>query len=818
MRIGLALSGGGFRATLYHLGMVRFLRDSGLLPRVSHITSVSGGSVLASHLVLNWDRYSGSAEDFDAAAQEVLDFIALDVRNRVLRRYPCMAALSVGSRLLLHRPSRALTRTGLLERYYEKHLLGNACLHQLPSSPEVHLLSTNVGEGGLSSFSRRGLFMQMRSGDGVEELKTYRAGLVKVATAVAASSAFPAFFPPMALTADDLGASEGEFPTQYFTDGGVYDNLSVRMFHFLQHEGATSIRLDDLQSPETAVEAWAQAGQESEPTALGRLVEISENLSIGLSSERSGTESKSQRLLDRLNQLMKMPRLHEDEVLVRRLEQHEKVGADNAIDSSPDEAWTRNRRVLNDAFHIATGKNCLHVRQGLCDLILVSDAGRNFAVHGPGRTPGFLATALRSSDILMDRVWNLERQNFADERRCVFSAITDVVTPESDPTAMHPEQQVQVSRMRTDMDRFRRIEISGLIRHGYCVARNVCRSLPSAISEAVAEGPPWDPTARDVEENDKASKFRWRSDRGVSVTKSARDLQNGANRRVWSALLDPQDWLTWIYVPLLVFLLAVLPWYVHRAYRHAHLTADLTRAVVKTRHDFGKTLELLEFDTPPQPVSSGFKEVEKLGPRLADEGLDIISDSRITDLRHWFETPDGPRRVYVCRHVMVRKIEESAGTPSLRLQDLWDSPDLVVHCENELLRPVVRRSNQSPDNDPQGPFAWEVMLDFSGVRLGGTEEVVVEIMQTADEDSPHANREWWHFEIDAQPEVVTSWILLPDGAAGSDFSVVRYRNDNPDVVELIDPTDQTKMEGEEVIIWSVVHPDPGYTYSSRWEG
>ena len=53
MKIGLALSGGGWRATLYHLGVVRFLRDSDLLAQVSHITSVSGGSVLAAHLALN---------------------------------------------------------------------------------------------------------------------------------------------------------------------------------------------------------------------------------------------------------------------------------------------------------------------------------------------------------------------------------------------------------------------------------------------------------------------------------------------------------------------------------------------------------------------------------------------------------------------------------------------------------------------------------------------------------------------------------------------------------------------------------------------
>ena len=41
LKIGLALSGGGFRASLFHLGLVRFLRDAGMLSQVTHITSVS---------------------------------------------------------------------------------------------------------------------------------------------------------------------------------------------------------------------------------------------------------------------------------------------------------------------------------------------------------------------------------------------------------------------------------------------------------------------------------------------------------------------------------------------------------------------------------------------------------------------------------------------------------------------------------------------------------------------------------------------------------------------------------------------------------
>src|SRR5207248_5018620 len=117
-KIGLALSGGGFRASLYHLGLVRFLRDAGILTQVSHITSVSGGSIFAAHLVLNWGRYNGSANEFDAAAAEFLSFVRLDVRNRVFRRFPLIVPLRWALRSL-GRSSRKMTRTGLLENHYE---------------------------------------------------------------------------------------------------------------------------------------------------------------------------------------------------------------------------------------------------------------------------------------------------------------------------------------------------------------------------------------------------------------------------------------------------------------------------------------------------------------------------------------------------------------------------------------------------------------------------------------------------------------------------------------------------------------------------
>lgn len=51
-RLGLALSGGGFRATLFHLGVLTRLAELDLLRHLNMISAVSGGSVLAAHYML----------------------------------------------------------------------------------------------------------------------------------------------------------------------------------------------------------------------------------------------------------------------------------------------------------------------------------------------------------------------------------------------------------------------------------------------------------------------------------------------------------------------------------------------------------------------------------------------------------------------------------------------------------------------------------------------------------------------------------------------------------------------------------------------
>ncbi|MGE7472126.1 patatin-like phospholipase family protein [Bosea sp. NPDC003192] len=231
--IALCLSGGGLRATFFHLGVITALREAGLLERVTEVFSVSGGSITAAHLALHWNRYTSSDQrQFLNACSELRAVGSWDIRNRVVRRWV------LGSLLLL--PYwKGIGRTEILQKQYEK-LFRNAslrhCLELNPGAPKFYILSTSFNTGDLCSFSDDHFIIHGEStGDEGEAITNppvhYPADNVRLSVAVAASSAFPPLFPPMRLTWDKIGASsDGAFSAIALTDGGVYDNLGFDKF------------------------------------------------------------------------------------------------------------------------------------------------------------------------------------------------------------------------------------------------------------------------------------------------------------------------------------------------------------------------------------------------------------------------------------------------------------------------------------------------------------------------------------------------------------------------------------------------------------
>jgi predicted acylesterase/phospholipase RssA len=217
--IGLALSGGGFRATLFHLGVVRFLYEAGSLTSVKRISAVSGGSILAAHLALNWELYTGPHEAFDTAARGLLQFVRDDVRGRVVRRW--ILGWLTGPRLLLPRPRR-WTGLNLLVGQYAR-LFGDATLKDLrgPGRPDVALNCTSLSTGDACYFNASGFTWNVRE-------EHVAAPDTPLALAVAASSAFPPLFPPITISHETLYCDKRKFPhAHHLTDGGVYDNLGI---------------------------------------------------------------------------------------------------------------------------------------------------------------------------------------------------------------------------------------------------------------------------------------------------------------------------------------------------------------------------------------------------------------------------------------------------------------------------------------------------------------------------------------------------------------------------------------------------------------
>src|SRR5262245_9792186 len=116
--VALCLSGGGYRAMLFHVGVVWRLHDAGWLTRVDRISSVSGGSIPAGALALAWPPLE--ADGLERA------FVA-PVRELAGRTIDATSVI-VG----------ALTPDTISERVakaYRRHLFGDATLQDLPDKP-----------------------------------------------------------------------------------------------------------------------------------------------------------------------------------------------------------------------------------------------------------------------------------------------------------------------------------------------------------------------------------------------------------------------------------------------------------------------------------------------------------------------------------------------------------------------------------------------------------------------------------------------------------------------------------------------------------
>ena len=238
--IALALSGGGFRATLFHLGVIRFMYENQLLRQVTHICSVSGGSILAAHLALNWENYLDDKDSrFGETVDHLIDFIRSDVRGTIIRRW-LFSWLAWPLRIL----PRYRHRLGALLGVEYARLFDGKKMSDLQRKgeapvppPRVSILAASLTTGRLCAFDSA-----LRPGSAgfhiVGGPPPIIIGELPAAIAVAASSAFPVLFEPVAIDHTRLKCKVEQFDkTEYLTDGGVFENLGLWMLRDLYKKG-----------------------------------------------------------------------------------------------------------------------------------------------------------------------------------------------------------------------------------------------------------------------------------------------------------------------------------------------------------------------------------------------------------------------------------------------------------------------------------------------------------------------------------------------------------------------------------------------------
>lgn len=217
----LCLSGGGYRAALFHLGVLRRLNELGVLSQITRISSVSGGSIIAAHLaetVKPWPKFGESFPAWEEkVAQPFLNFTSSDIRT-----------LPNLKMLLPWNFFKIGYNTKQLANEYLK--ITKMKIAELPENPTFCFCATDMTFGVKWDFER-------------DYIGDYQAGYVPtppdlpLAFAVAASSCFPPVFRPIpvSLAVDQFKGGGARKLKDYkelvesicLTDGGNYDNLGI---------------------------------------------------------------------------------------------------------------------------------------------------------------------------------------------------------------------------------------------------------------------------------------------------------------------------------------------------------------------------------------------------------------------------------------------------------------------------------------------------------------------------------------------------------------------------------------------------------------
>ncbi len=222
---GLALSGGGVRAAVFHLGVLRCLADHGAMEHVSHLSTVSGGSLItAAVMMASAMRWPSSTEYRDSVYPRL---------RELLTTRDLFSLKALGTRGVLRHNLKLLSRRAeILVDLLQLQWNINASLSDLPETPVWWINATSFESGKNWRFSKREM--------GDWRFGRHYAPPFSLAQAVAASAAVPyaigalrfalprsGWYATDPATRKPLNAIEPPADAIHLWDGGAYENLGL---------------------------------------------------------------------------------------------------------------------------------------------------------------------------------------------------------------------------------------------------------------------------------------------------------------------------------------------------------------------------------------------------------------------------------------------------------------------------------------------------------------------------------------------------------------------------------------------------------------
>lgn len=245
-RIGVALSGGGYRAAGFHIGTLKKLNELGILTNVDVLSTISGGSITGAAYCLHQGDFKSFEEKMVGAitTKSVIRYVltswlflraaipgAILVFSLFILPFTQWSGYSILSLLILivlitRYQFRLLPLSLIIEKAYNDFFYHGAKLSDLCEQPELAIGSTNLQTSRHFTFSKRKM-----------EDSTYayyptpiyfNGDNFPIARSVMASSCVPFAFTPVSI--DQTYFRNPALATTVdpkLVDGGVYDNQGI---------------------------------------------------------------------------------------------------------------------------------------------------------------------------------------------------------------------------------------------------------------------------------------------------------------------------------------------------------------------------------------------------------------------------------------------------------------------------------------------------------------------------------------------------------------------------------------------------------------